>query len=113
MSPFLIHIYSVGNIETTNWVKSYSVGHGYLLSKFISKSARENKEYIQRFQSLLGEIMSKAQPHPGHEKHLCKLVEDKTPTEKLKPLVKNSKYICKGCGRTAAKAENLCAPELI
>ena len=55
--------------------------------------------------------MSKTQPHAGHEKHLCKLVEDKTPTEKLKPLVKNAKYICKGCGRVAAKAENLCAPE--
>ncbi len=55
--------------------------------------------------------MSKTQPHPGHEKHLCKLVEDKTPTEKLKPLVKNAKYICKGCGRVAAKAENLCSPE--
>jgi hypothetical protein len=55
--------------------------------------------------------MSKKQPHAGHEKHLCTLVEDKTPIEKLKPLVKNAKYICKGCGRAAAKAENLCAPE--
>ena len=55
--------------------------------------------------------MSKAQPHPGHDKHLCKMVEAKTPTEKLKPLVKNAKYICKGCGRAAAKAENLCSPE--
>jgi transposase-like protein len=57
--------------------------------------------------------MSKTQPHPGHERHLCKLVADKTSTEKLKPLVKDSKYICKDCGRTAAKAENLCSPEKI
>jgi len=55
--------------------------------------------------------MSKAQPHPGHEKHLCKMAEDKTQIEKLKPLVKNPKYICKDCGRAAAKAENLCTPE--
>ena len=55
--------------------------------------------------------MSKAQPHPGHENHLCKMVEEKVPIEKIKPLVKDAKYICKGCMRTAAKAENLCAPE--
>jgi hypothetical protein len=54
--------------------------------------------------------MSK-QPHPGHEKHLCKMVEDKVPVEKIKPLVKDAKYICKGCMRTAKNAENLCAPE--
>jgi hypothetical protein len=39
------------------------------------------------------------------------MVEDKVPMEKIKPLVKNAKYICKGCMRTAAKAENLCSPE--
>jgi len=57
------------------------------------------------------QILSKAQPHPGHEKHLCKMVEEKTPIEKIKPLVKDAKYICKGCMRTAAKSENLCSPE--
>jgi hypothetical protein len=55
--------------------------------------------------------MSKAQLHPEHDKHLCYLAEQNTATEKLKPLVKNAKYICKGCGRAAAKAENLCSPE--
>jgi hypothetical protein len=39
------------------------------------------------------------------------MVEDKVPIEKIKPLVKDAKYICKGCMRSAAKAENLCAPE--
>ncbi|MBN1682703.1 hypothetical protein JW865_04030 [Candidatus Bathyarchaeota archaeon] len=52
------------------------------------------------------------QPHEGHEKYLCKLVGEKIPLEELKPLVKDAKYICKGCGCTIAKAENLCAPEL-
>jgi hypothetical protein len=28
--------------------------------------------------------LSKVQPHPGHEKHLCKMVEDKVPIEKIK-----------------------------
>jgi len=54
----------------------------------------------------------KASPHPGHEKHLCKLVtEDKVPLDKLRPLVKDAKFICEGCGRTAAKKENLCSPQ--
>ena len=39
------------------------------------------------------------------------MVEEKTPIEKIKPIVKDAKYICKGCMRTAAKAENLSAPE--
>jgi hypothetical protein len=39
------------------------------------------------------------------------MVEDKVPIEKIKSLVKYAKYICKGCMRTAAKAETLCAPE--
>jgi hypothetical protein len=34
MSPFLIHIYSVGNIETTKWVKSYARAIKYLESGF-------------------------------------------------------------------------------
>jgi hypothetical protein len=41
------------------------------------------------------------------------MVEDKVPIEKIKPLVKDSKYICTGCMRTAAKAENLCSPKLL
>jgi len=41
------------------------------------------------------------------------MVEDEVPTAKLKPLVKNAKYICGCCGRAAAKAENLCAPEAL
>jgi hypothetical protein len=39
------------------------------------------------------------------------MAEEKVPIEKIKPLVKDAKYICKGCYRTATKAENLCAPE--
>jgi hypothetical protein len=33
------------------------------------------------------------------------MVENKVPIEKIKPLVKDAKYICKGCMGTAAQAE--------
>jgi hypothetical protein len=39
------------------------------------------------------------------------MVENDVDREKLKSLVKEAKYICSCCGRAAAKAENLCAPE--
>lgn len=49
---------------------------------------------------------------PGHENHLCKLVVgDQVSFEELKPLVRDPNFICSACGRTANKAENLCAPE--
>ncbi len=51
---------------------------------------------------------------PGHEKHLCKLVVgDQVSVEELKPLVRDPNFICSACGRTASKAENLCAPEAL
>lgn len=53
-------------------------------------------------------------PHPEHEKHLCYLhnigyVESKL--EKYKQLIRNPKFVCKGCGRAAQSDENLCTPE--
>jgi len=30
--------------------------------------------------------------------------------KELRPLVKNAKFICRECGRAAAKASTLCAP---
>ena len=53
-------------------------------------------------------------PHPGHEKHLCSQIEKgalKSGMAEYKKLVKGAQYICTGCGRVAASAENLCAPE--
>ena len=49
----------------------------------------------------------------GHDKHICNLVEKKTPVEDLKKIVSNPKFICKGCGRVADSKENLCAPETL
>jgi len=52
-------------------------------------------------------------PHPGHEVHLCYLnnlgFQISNP-EEYKKLVRDAKYMCKVCGRAAAKKENLCKP---
>ena len=53
-------------------------------------------------------------PHVGHEEHLCLLqntgyVNDNL--EDYKKLVRNPKFVCKGCGRVAANEKNLFAPE--
>jgi len=53
-------------------------------------------------------------PHPEHEAHLCLLQTVgylKTNLNDFKKLVKDGKFICKGCGRVAANEKNLCAPE--
>jgi hypothetical protein len=53
-------------------------------------------------------------PHPNHEQHLCHLHNIErlltTDPEAYKQLVRNPQYVCLGCGRVAAKEENLCAP---
>jgi hypothetical protein len=50
-------------------------------------------------------------PHLGHEKHLCYIATSGLTTiNEYKPLVKNAKFLCKHCGRVAAKMENLCDP---
>ena len=50
----------------------------------------------------------KPAPHLGHAKHLCNMAEQGIDLETVKKLVKNPKFICKKCGRVAAKEENLC-----
>ena len=51
--------------------------------------------------------------HPGHEKHLCYLnnigYQFTNPAD-YKSLVKNGKYVCKICGRVAAREASLCKP---
>ncbi len=53
-------------------------------------------------------------PYMLTQRHLC-FLEDvgfMGPFfEGYKGLVKNSKFVCMKCGRTAAKGENLCTPE--
>lgn len=47
-----------------------------------------------------------------HDNKLCALAccECRTDLKELRPLVKNAKFICKECGRAAAKAGSLCHP---
>jgi hypothetical protein len=48
-----------------------------------------------------------------HESKLCSKAccECRVDLNELRPLVRNAKFICKECGRAAAYADNLCAPE--
>ena len=53
-------------------------------------------------------------PHAAHEAHLCLLKNIgylKSNLEDYKKLVRNSKFVCKNCGRAAANGKNLCAPD--
>ena len=53
-------------------------------------------------------------PHPDHEKHLCLLKNIgfvKRNLEEYKALVRDPEYVCRKCGRAAARKKNLCKPE--
>ena len=58
--------------------------------------------------------MAKAKmPHNGHDMHLCYLQNLGFATEdprQYKALVRNARFMCRQCGRAAAKKENLCKP---
>jgi hypothetical protein len=50
----------------------------------------------------------------GHNNHLCQLMYNSifiTRKEDYKALVKDSKYVCRACGRTAVSDKSLCDPE--
>lgn len=52
-------------------------------------------------------------PHPEHGKHLCYLNNlgfQKSNPDEYKDLVRDSKFMCKNCGRTASDKSNLCEP---
>ena len=68
-------------------------------------------EIIQKEERAMADLKM---PHPSHEEHLCFLQNVgylKSNLEEYKKLVKDAKFICKGCGRAAASDKNLCAPE--
>jgi hypothetical protein len=58
---------------------------------------------------LVSEAFVKA-PHLGHSQHLCDMADRGVALQVVKDLVKNPKFICKKCGRAAAKEVNLCEP---
>jgi len=60
------------------------------------------------------EMAEKKMPHPRHEEHLCYLQNIgfvQSNLDEYKKLVRNPKYVCGNCGRTAAEEGNLCKPE--
>ena len=57
-----------------------------------------------------GPFIPQEAPHLGHSKHLCDMAKRGVDLKTYKELVKDPKFICKKCGRAAAKEENLCEP---
>jgi len=52
-------------------------------------------------------------PHAGHEKHLCYLNNldyQKTNAREYRELIKNPRFYCENCGRSAPNEKNLCKP---
>ena len=61
-----------------------------------------------------GESHSKVVPHVGHLHHLCHYAASGDITlDEMKELVKDPKFVCKICGRAAAKADDVCQPDAI
>jgi hypothetical protein len=49
----------------------------------------------------------------GYDKKICSLTSsgDQVDLKLIKQLVKDSRYVCRTCGRSAADSERLCSPE--
>ena len=53
-----------------------------------------------------------AKGETGHNTKMCALTccSCNMDIKKIKPIVKQAKYVCEACGHVAAKAKNLCDP---
>lgn len=57
-------------------------------------------------------IHYKRAPHIGHKHHLCAMAESgDVSIEQMKELVRDAKFMCRICGRSAVNSDNLCEPE--
>jgi hypothetical protein len=56
--------------------------------------------------------MAENQSSEDHSEKMCALTccSCHLDLEKIKPLVRDPKFICKSCGRAAAEEKNLCGP---
>jgi hypothetical protein len=71
---------------------------------------KEQREFTQTPAAGRERRMAKNMPHAGHDKHMCYLVNVRTPINELKKLAKDAKYICKNCARVSSNIKNLCNP---
>jgi len=77
-----------------------------------SSAARRFAEGPRESYMLMPYIREPGCENLGHKLHLCDMVEKgEASLEQMKALIKNPQFICKKCGRVAAKIENLCDPE--
>ena len=64
--------------------------------------------------SLEGEFMDEDEEfNVEYDEKICTIsgVGDEIDLDRLRSLIKDSRYICSNCGRSASSAGNLCAPE--
>lgn len=47
----------------------------------------------------------------SHARHLCQRMRRGAPLDEIRPLARDGKFICAGCGRVANDASLLCEPE--
>jgi hypothetical protein len=72
--------------------------------------ADEDSEWSVTYNPMYN-VRSKPAPHIGHQQHLCDMCESgRCSLDQVKELVKDSKFLCRKCGRTAVHEENLCEP---
>ncbi len=52
---------------------------------------------------------------PDSDEKVCSIndLDDQGEIDRLKSFVRNSRYVCSTCGRSAANADNLCSPETL
>jgi hypothetical protein len=60
--------------------------------------------------------MQSCSDNQNHSHHLCKLFADglhRSRPEEYQGLVEDPHYVCKSCGRVAARKESLCNPVVL
>lgn len=94
--------------------KIIAVGEAYETKAGCLNGIRAVDEYSSAWVRDLTGQTAISVAHPGHEQHLCKIMEGgDVELERIKDLVRNPHYICRTCGLVAASANNLCEPEPI
>jgi hypothetical protein len=93
------------------FLKISTINNGRRMMRMTERVGASIPEETVRGRPYAYPIPARTIPHLGHGRHLCHLVEDiGIGIEEYKKLIKNPKFLCKKCGRVAAREENLCEP---